>query len=139
VVSNGVLKEKNVNAELLMENITWTNRWVPICWWLPLGNLRYTVKSQNTELRWNCIWKRKTPWTTYRYSSQIFNFLEAEIEEVPLKIYKQIPVRDFLYAGMENTSATLFASRYIVDSIGFEDRNYINVNARISTTNGLGI
>jgi aminopeptidase N len=47
----------------------------------------------------------------------------------PWKIYKQIPVRDFLYAGMENTSATLFASRYIVDSIGFEDRNYINVNA----------
>jgi aminopeptidase N len=29
---------------------------------------------------------------------------------------------------MENTSATLFASTYIVDS-GFEDRNYINVNA----------
>jgi aminopeptidase N len=67
---------------------------------------------------------------TYRYSSQIFNFLEAEIGvKYPWKIYKQIPVRDFFYAGMENTSATLFASRYIVDSIGFEDRNYTNVNA----------
>jgi aminopeptidase N len=29
-------------------------------------------------------------------------------------------VRDFLYAGMENTSATVFSSRYVVDS-GFED------------------
>jgi aminopeptidase N len=49
--------------------------------------------------------------------------------EVPLKVYKQIPVRDFLYAGMENTSATVFSSRYVVDSTGFEDRNYTNVNA----------
>jgi aminopeptidase N len=37
-------------------------------------------------------------------------------------------VRDFLYAGMENTS-TVFSSRYVVDSTGFEDRNYTNVNA----------
>jgi aminopeptidase N len=29
---------------------------------------------------------------------------------------------------MENTSATVFSSRYVVDS-GFEDRNYTNVNA----------
>jgi aminopeptidase N len=29
---------------------------------------------------------------------------------------------------MENTSATVFSSRYVVDSTGFEDRNY-NVNA----------
>lgn len=67
---------------------------------------------------------------TYRYSQQIFDFLEKEIGvKYPWKIYKQIPVRDFLYAGMENTSATLFSNRYVVDSIGFEDRNYTNVNA----------
>ena len=67
---------------------------------------------------------------TYRYSKQIFDFLEKEIGvKYPWKIYKQIPVRDFLYAGMENTSATLFSNRYVVDSIGFEDRNYTNVNA----------
>jgi aminopeptidase N len=59
----------------------------------------------------------------------MFDFLEKEIGEVPLKVYKQIPVRDFLYAGMENTSATVFSSRYVVDSTGFEDRNYTNVNA----------
>ena len=67
---------------------------------------------------------------TYRYSKRMFDFLEKEIGvKYPWKVYKQIPVRDFLYAGMENTSATLFSSRYVVDSIGFEDRNYINVNA----------
>jgi aminopeptidase N len=67
---------------------------------------------------------------TYRYSKRIFDFLEKEIGvKYPWKIYKQIPVHDFLYAGMENTSATLFSSRYVVDSTGFEDRNYTNVNA----------
>jgi aminopeptidase N len=66
----------------------------------------------------------------YRYSVQIFDFLEKEIGvKYPWKVYKQIPVRDFLYAGMENTSATLFSSRYVVDSTGFADRNYTNVNA----------
>ncbi|HJS01556.1 MAG TPA: M1 family metallopeptidase, partial [Flavobacterium sp.] len=67
---------------------------------------------------------------TYRYSTRIFNFLEKEIGiKYPWKVYKQVPVRDFLYAGMENTSATLFATRYVVDSIGFVDRNYTNVDA----------
>ncbi|MGZ9677575.1 M1 family aminopeptidase [Flavobacterium sp. GNP001] len=60
----------------------------------------------------------------------MFDFLEKEIGvKYPWGIYKQAPVRDFLYAGMENTSATLFNTRYVVDSTGFEDRSYTNVNA----------
>ncbi|WP_348824747.1 M1 family metallopeptidase [Flavobacterium aestuarii] len=67
---------------------------------------------------------------TYRYSKEIFDYLEKEIGvKYPWKIYRQIPVSEFLYAGMENTSSTLFATRYVVDSIGFEDRSYTNVNA----------
>jgi aminopeptidase N len=67
---------------------------------------------------------------TYRYSKEIFDFLEKEIGvKYPWKIYKQVPVEDFLYAGMENTSCTLFAQDYVVDEIGFNDRNYFNVNA----------
>jgi aminopeptidase N len=68
--------------------------------------------------------------TTYRYSKRIFDFLEKEIGvKYPWKINRQIPVRDFLYAGMENTTTTLFATRYVVDSIGFVDRSYTNVDA----------
>ncbi len=67
---------------------------------------------------------------TYRYSREIFDFLEQEIGVAyPWDVYKQIPVRDFLYAGMENTSATVFARDFVVDSIGFNDRDYVNVNA----------
>lgn len=67
---------------------------------------------------------------TYRDSKRMFDFLEKEIGvKFPWGIYRQAPVRDFLYAGMENTSATLFNTRYVVDSTGFEDRSYTNVNA----------
>lgn len=67
---------------------------------------------------------------TYRYSKQMFDFLEKEIGfAYPWQNYKQVPVHDFLYAGMENTSCTIFSDAFVVDSIGFNDRNYINVNA----------
>ncbi|MDG2431765.1 M1 family metallopeptidase [Flavobacterium sp.] len=77
--------------------------------------------EQNDEKNFN---------SSYRNSVQIFDFLEKEIGfKYPWKVYKQVPVRDFLYAGMENTSATIFARRYIVDTIGFQDRSYTNVDA----------
>ncbi|WP_452603296.1 M1 family metallopeptidase [Pontimicrobium sp. MEBiC06410] len=67
---------------------------------------------------------------TYRYTKAIFNFLEKEIGvKYPWQNYKQIPVKDFLYSGMENTSATIFSDSFVVDSIAFVDKNYVNVNA----------
>ncbi|WP_396161611.1 M1 family metallopeptidase [Flavobacterium sp.] len=67
---------------------------------------------------------------TYRYSVEMFDYLEQEIGvKYPWSIYRQVPVRDFLYAGMENTTSTIFAQDFVVDEIGFNDRNYINVNA----------
>lgn len=67
---------------------------------------------------------------TYRYTKKIFDFLESEIGvPYPWQNYKQIPVRDFLYAGMENTGATIFSDGYVIDSTAFIDKNYVNVNA----------
>ena len=67
---------------------------------------------------------------TYRHSKEIFDFFEKEIGvPYPWLNYKQIPVQDFLYAGMENTGTTIFANSLVVDSIAFNDRNYVNVNA----------
>ncbi|WP_405382030.1 M1 family metallopeptidase [Maribacter sp. LLG6340-A2] len=67
---------------------------------------------------------------TYRYTKQIFDFLEKEIGvDYPWQNYKQVPVHDFLYAGMENTGATLFSDAYIVDSVAVKDKNYFNINA----------
>lgn len=67
---------------------------------------------------------------TYRYTREIFDFLEFETGyKYPWKNYKQIPVQDFLYSGMENTGTTIFAGSLVVDSTAFNDQNYVNVNA----------
>ncbi|SHI49007.1 M1 family metallopeptidase [Aquimarina spongiae] len=68
--------------------------------------------------------------STYKHSKRMFDFLEEEIGYAyPWQNYKQIPVKDFLYAGMENTGTTIFSDAFLVDEIAFVDRNYINVNA----------
>jgi len=67
---------------------------------------------------------------TYRYTKRIFDFFEAEIGvPYPWQNYKQVPVKDFLYAGMENTGLTIFSDSFVIDSIAFQDKNYVNVNA----------
>lgn len=67
---------------------------------------------------------------TYKYNEKIFNFLEKEIG-VPYgwESYSQIPVQDFMYGAMENTSATIFGDFFEVDARSFNDRNYVAVNA----------
>ncbi len=67
---------------------------------------------------------------TYRYTKQIFDFLEEEIGMAyPWQNYKQVPIHDFLYAGMENTGTTFFSDDFMIDSLSFKDNNYVNINA----------
>lgn len=67
---------------------------------------------------------------TYRYTKEIFDFLEEEIGVAyPWQNYKQVPVQDFLYAGMENTGCTIFSNQYVIDATAFVDKNYVNINA----------
>ena len=84
---------------------------------IPIENFYYPQDSLKAE-------------PTYRYTKQLFDFLETEIGvPYPWQNYKQVPVRDFLYAGMENTGATIFSDAYVIDSIAFIDKNFVNVNA----------
>ena len=84
---------------------------------IPIENYYYPQDSLKVE-------------PTYRYTKEIFDFLEEEIGfPYPWQHYKQVPVRDFLYAGMENTTTTIFSDSYVIDSTAFVDKNYVNVNA----------
>ncbi|WP_298952902.1 M1 family metallopeptidase [uncultured Nonlabens sp.] len=68
--------------------------------------------------------------STYQHSKEIFDFLEGEIGVAfPWQAYKQIPVKDFLYSGMENTGLTVFSDVFFTDALGANDRSYVNVNA----------
>ncbi len=133
VISNGLLTEKSPEGT--------RTRWVfdmekPMSSYLlafAIGHFDALSWESDSGLPLKCYYPRgqaeKAPWT-YRYTPELFDFLESEIGiPYPWRDYKQVPVRDFLYAGMENTGATFFSDRYLVDSLGYNDANYINVNA----------
>ena len=76
---------------------------------------------------------------TYNYSQKMFDFLEQKIGvPYPWQIYRQIPVYDFLYSGMENTTSTIFSNEFVVDQIGYNDITYHNVNAHELTHQWFG-
>ena len=67
---------------------------------------------------------------TYRHTKFLMDFFEEKTGVAyPWQNYKQIPVQDFLYAGMENTGTTIFSDLFLIDSVGYQDQNYVNVNA----------
>ena len=92
----------------------------------PVYNYQYPDKLKNDK--------------TYYKTKEIFDAVAQEIGVAyPWQNYKQIPCRDFLYGGMENVSATSFnGDRYVVDSIEFNDVNFVNVSAHELTHQWFG-
>jgi aminopeptidase N len=133
VVSNGILKEKTPTGNKNHWQYEMIQPMSSYLLMLAIGKFDKKELTAKTKIPLEYYLENKDGncfEPTYRYSKRIFDFLEEEIGvKYPWEIYRQIPVRDFLYAGMENTTSTLFATRYVVDSIGFEDRNYTNVDA----------
>ncbi|MFT5725821.1 MAG: aminopeptidase N [Bacteroidia bacterium] len=77
--------------------------------------------------------------STSMYTERIIEFLEDETGfAYPWGSYSQVMVQDFMYGAMENTSATVFGDFFNVDSNGFNDRNYISVNAHEATHQWFG-
>ncbi len=133
VISNGILDNKTVNSTTIDWHYRMKKPMSSYLLMLAIG--KFEVQNEKSKsgipLQFyieNEDVSKLEP--TYRYSKTIFDFFEKEIGvKYPWEVYKQIPVRDFLYAGMENTSATVFSRDFVVDEIGFEDKNYVNVNA----------
>ena len=133
VMANGVLKAKTDQGELQ----TWQYQMQkPMSSYLAMLAIGRFVKqtetaASGTPLEFYLRPEDKANFEpTYRDSKRIFDFFEREIGvNYPWGIYRQIPVLDFLYAGMENTTSTIFSQDFVVDEIGFNDRTYINVNA----------
>jgi aminopeptidase N len=133
VLSNGILKEVYPNKNQKIWKYEMQKPMSSYLLAIAIGDYRNKVIASKSGIPLQFFIQPKDTAKfepTYRYSKKIFDYLEKEIGvKYPWKIYKQIPVEDFLYAGMENTTATIFAQDYVVDSIGFNDRNYVNVNA----------
>ncbi|WKL43964.1 M1 family metallopeptidase [Flavobacterium sp. ZE23DGlu08] len=133
VISNGVLKFKSGLDGLSVWQYQMQKPMSSYLLMLAIGKFEKNIQKSKSGIPLEMYLEAKDATkfeSTYRDSKRMFDFLEKEIGvKFPWGIYKQAPVRDFLYAGMENTSATLFNTRYVVDSTGFEDRSYTNVNA----------
>ena len=133
VISNGTLKFKSGLDGLSVWQYQMQKPMSSYLLMLAIGKFEKNVQKSKSGISLEMYLEPKDVTKfepTYRDSKKMFDFLEKEIGvKYPWEIYKQAPVRDFLYAGMENTSATLFNTRYVVDSTGFVDRSYTNVNA----------
>jgi aminopeptidase N len=76
---------------------------------------------------------------TYLYSTECIEFMENMTGiPYPWKTYANIPVQDFLYGAMENTTATVFGDFILVDAREFIDRNYIGTNVHELTHQWFG-
>jgi len=133
VISNGVLKNKQTANGKTHWKYQMEKPMSSYLLMLAIGNFGKSILKSKTGIPLELYLDPKDvskQEPTYRYSKEIFDYLEKEIGvKYPWKIYRQVPVSEFLYAGMENTTSTLFATRYVVDNVGFVDRNYTNVNA----------
>jgi aminopeptidase N len=133
VVANGILENKAQKGDNLIWNYSMQKPMSSYLLMLAVGKYDKIIQKSKSGIPLEFYLEPENTSkfeTTFRYSKRIFDFLETAIGvKYPWKIYRQIPVRDFLYAGMENTTSTLFSTRYVVDSIGFQDRSYTNVDA----------
>ena len=135
VLSNGILKDVAFNSKGNLK--TWNyNMQKPMSSYLVMLAIgKYTKQTETTNSGTPLEFYLKEGdqdkfASTYKYSKEIFDFFEREIGvNYPWDVYRQVPVMDFLYAGMENTTSTIFAQDFVVDAIGFNDRTYTNVNA----------
>ena len=133
VLSNGILKNASEDADLKTWQYQVQKPMSSYLVMLAIGKFARQTENSNSGialekyLHHDDISKFNA---TYQYNKQIFDFLESEIGyNYPWKIYRQVAAKDFLYGGMENTSATIFSQDYVVDEVGRNDKKYINVNA----------
>jgi aminopeptidase N len=136
VISNGHLITENLARTSKNKTIWDFDMWNPMSSYLAafaVGNFDKRELTSSSGVPIELYYEPKDSLKvepTYRYSKEIFDFLEQEIGvSYPWQNYKQVPVQDFLYAGMENTSTTIFSNTYMIDSTAFVDKNYVNVNA----------
>jgi aminopeptidase N len=134
VISNGVLKgKKKVNDSIEQWHYTMENPMSSYLLAIAAGDYeKQTITSSSGVeiINYFEAKDREKVEPTYRHTEKIFDFFEAETGvPYPWQNYKQVPVQDFLYSGMENTGATIFSDALLVDEISFNDQNYVNVNA----------
>lgn len=134
VLSNGIkLKEKKVGNQQKLWHYKMKKPHAPYLIMLGVGD--YAIEELSSKSKTPiCLYyypdQKEQYKPTYRYTKQLFDYFEEEIGvPYPWGTYAQIPVQEFMYGAMENTTATIFGDFYLIDERGYLDRNYVRVNA----------
>lgn len=134
VLSNGVkLKEKDNKNGTKTWHYKMSHQHPPYLVMLGIGVYDIEARKSKSGVPLNLYyypeWKDRVT-TTYQYSEDMIDFFEAEIGvKYPWESYSQIPVQDFMYGAMENTTATVYGDFLMVDQRSNWDRAYVGVNA----------
>lgn len=134
VLSNGKMINKKINNN---GTYTWhykmSHPYAPYLIMVGIGKYeienRFSKSGVPLHLYYYPEWKDRVQ-NTYRWSENMIDFFEKEIGvSYPWESYSQIPVQDFMYGAMENTTATVFGDFFFCDERGSLERDYVSVNA----------
>ena len=133
VLSNGELRSSNENGSDKIWHYAMTKPHAPYLIMLGIGDYEIETRKSKSGVPihlWYYPDQKEKVEPTYRYSVEMFDFFEEEIGvPYPWPAYSQIPVQEFMYGAMENTTATIFGDFFYVDSRSYLDKKYVGVNA----------
>lgn len=143
VISNGDLTAKETAAGNMQ---TWhykmTQPQVLYLVMLAIGEYdkqMYNSKNGIVSTQYYYPDKLKNVEPTYIYSAEMMDWLENELNvKYPWHTYANIPVQEFLYGAMENTTATIYSDLYFQDAAAYPDKNYMAINAHELTHQWFG-
>ena len=143
VISNGKLlsKKKNNQGEYIW-HYAMNKPHVPYLLMLAIDKFTYKDIQAKNGIVSRQYYYANQPETfepTYQYSKEMMEWLPEEIGiPYPWEVYANIPVQDFMYGAMENTTATIFTDFYLQNKRQALERNYIATNAHELTHQWFG-
>lgn len=94
-------------------------------------DIKYTKSAKGTPMElWYYPDQSEYFNSTYIYSEYMIDFFEKEIGiDYPWSVYRQAPMVNYMYGGMETTTATVFGDYMHIPPRAWWMRNYVNVNS----------
>lgn len=143
VISNGELKSKKLNAN---GTYTWhyamSKPMVPYLIMIAIDKYKfkdYRSKNGMVSRQYFYADQPQTCIPTYAHSAEMMDWLCHETGVYyPWKTYCNVPVQDFMFGAMENTTATIYGDFLLNDSRMEIERPYIGTNAHELTHQWFG-
>lgn len=143
VISNGKLisKQKNSKGELVW-HYAMSKPHVPYLVMLAIDKYSHKDVISKNGVVSRQYYYADMPETfepTYKYSKELMDWMPEEFGVAyPWETYANVPVQDFMYGAMENTSATIYTDYYLQNAREALEHSYISTNAHELTHQWFG-